>query len=258
MNYYLILPVGALAYFILILLMLELGRRIGTRQLREDPAGARTGVGAFEGAVFGLLGLLIAFTFSGAAERFGVRRELLVQEVNAIGTAWLRLDLVPAQRQPALRQLFRNYVDQRNAYYQALLNDDERQDAERRATALQNELWSQSAAAVSSMAQQDAGALLLKALNDVIDITTTRAVALRTHPPTVIYLMLGMLSIISAILIGHGTAGSAHRIWLHSIGYALVMTVSLYIIVDFEFPRVGLIRIDQLDQLLVEARKAMD
>jgi len=83
-------------YFGMILL-LELGRRLGRLRQRKDEEAARAGLGAVEGAVFALLGLLIAFTFSGAALRFDARRQLIVQEANAIGTAWLRLSLLPAK-----------------------------------------------------------------------------------------------------------------------------------------------------------------
>ena len=69
--------------------------------------------GAIEGAVFGLLGLGLAFTFSGAAERMLVRRALIGQEGNVVGTAWLRIDVLPAAAQPEIRALFRRYVDLR-------------------------------------------------------------------------------------------------------------------------------------------------
>ena len=82
--------------------------------------GARAGLGAVDGAVFALLGLMIAFTFSGAASRLEVRRQLIVQEANAIGTAYLRLDLLPPGAQPGLREDFRQYVDARLAVYSKL------------------------------------------------------------------------------------------------------------------------------------------
>src|SRR5512143_443438 len=93
--------------FVGMILLLELGRRLGRRRQGKHEEGARAGLGAVEGAVFALLGLLIAFTFSGAASRFDARRELIVREANAIGTAWLRLSLLPADAQPGLRVLFR-------------------------------------------------------------------------------------------------------------------------------------------------------
>jgi hypothetical protein len=73
----------ALGLLLGMLALLELGRRIGTRRLAQDAEGARAGIGAVEGAIFGLLGLLIAFTFSGAASRFDSRRQLVVEETNA-------------------------------------------------------------------------------------------------------------------------------------------------------------------------------
>src|SRR5215475_7969280 len=100
----------AVTLFVGMLLLLEVGRRIGLRRIAEEAEGARAGVTAVEGAVFGLLGLLIAFTFSGAASRFDTRRQLIVEETNAIGNAYLRLDLLPTDTQPALRDSFRRYL----------------------------------------------------------------------------------------------------------------------------------------------------
>ena len=106
--------------FLGMLILLETGRRIGIRHLAHDSEGARNGLAVVEGAVFSLLGLLIAFTFSGAASRFEGRRHLIVEEANNIGTAWLRIDVLPAPAQPALREMFRQYLDSRLGMYQKL------------------------------------------------------------------------------------------------------------------------------------------
>jgi hypothetical protein len=96
MDYSSVVLLTTLALFLGMLLLLETGRRLGVRRLASDPEGARAGTGTVEGAVFALLGLLVAFTFSGAASRFDQRRDLIVEETNDIGTAYLRLDLLPA------------------------------------------------------------------------------------------------------------------------------------------------------------------
>src|SRR6187455_2165271 len=85
------------ALFAAMLLCLEIGRRVGTARLARDPDGLTKGASAAEGAVFALLGLLLAFTFSGAASRFEDRRWFINDEANAIGTAYLRLDLLPEE-----------------------------------------------------------------------------------------------------------------------------------------------------------------
>ena len=100
--------------------LLEVGRRFGERRRAQDPEGTKAGAGAMEGAGFGLMGLLIAFTFSGARTRFDARRALAVEEANCIGTAWLRLDLLLASAQPPLREKFRQYVDARLALFRKL------------------------------------------------------------------------------------------------------------------------------------------
>src|SRR5512136_2423342 len=95
----------AVCWLVAMLLMIEMGRRAGLRRLAQDPAKGTAGLGAVEGAVFALFGLLIAFTFSGGASRFDSKRQLIAEEANDIGTAYLRLDLLPATAQPALRAL---------------------------------------------------------------------------------------------------------------------------------------------------------
>ncbi|WP_256675841.1 DUF4239 domain-containing protein [Pseudomonas sp. R5(2019)] len=251
-------PYYALAIFFVIVVSLELGRWLGKRQLAIDPEGARTGIGAIEGAVFGLLALLIAFTFSGAASRLDARRDLIVQETNAIGTAWLRLDLLPASEQPAIRQSFREYVDARLAYYRDLHDPVIAAQENNRALSAQLHIWKQIMAAIALLPNPAPGLSAAQAFNDVIDITTNRRVALNTHPPMVIYLMLLALTWVSALLIGFGMAGAARRNWLHSLGYALVMVSVLYVILDFEYPRRGIIRVDQFDLILEEQRDSME
>ena len=106
---------GAVLFVVLILCM-ELGRRMGRRRLARDP-DLLDGIGAVDGMVYALLGLLVAFTFSGAASRFDDRRALIVTEANDIGTAYLRIALLPTASQAPLRDAFHRYVDSRMASY---------------------------------------------------------------------------------------------------------------------------------------------
>jgi hypothetical protein len=247
----------AVLLFLGILFLLEAGRRIGLRRKANDAEGAQEGLGVVDGAVFGLLGLLIAFTFSGAAARFDTRRQLIVEETNAIGTAYLRLDLLPADAQPALRESFRRYVDTRLEVYRKVPDMAAVKTELAKATALQSEIWTQAVTVCQRAGAQSATMLLLPALNQMIDITTTRTMAAQIHPPMVIFGMLGGLALIGALLAGYGMAGSATRSWLHMLGFATVLAVAVYVILDIEFPRLGLIRVDAFDQALVELRQSM-
>ena len=247
-----------LGLFLGMLLFLDIGRRIGARRRTQDPEGAGAGVGAVDGAVFALLGLLVAFTFSGAASRFDARRHLIVEEANAIGTAYLRLDLLPAGAQPALRDLFRRYVDSRLEVYRKLPDLDAAKAELAQSAKLQADIWNQAVAAGRlEGAPPPATMLLLPALNQMIDITTTRTMAGQIHPPMVIFLMLFGLALASALLAGYGMAGGKSRDWLHMLAFAAVLALAIYVIIDIEYPRLGLIRVDAFDQVLVDIRASM-
>ena len=240
------------------LLFLEVGRRIGIRRRANDPEGVSAGVGTIDGAVFGLLGLLLAFTFSGAAARFDTRRQLIVEETNDIGTAYLRLDLLPVGAQSALRENFRQYVDARLETYRKLPDMAAATAALTRATKLQGDIWHQAVTACRAEdAAPSATMLLLPALNAMIDITTTRAMAAKTHPPEIVFMMLYGLALAGSLLAGYGMAGAKSRSWVHMLGFAATLAVSIYVILDLEFPRLGLIRVDSFDQALVELRESM-
>ena len=247
-----------LGLFVGTVLCLEIGRRIGTRRRAQDPEGAAAGTGPIDSAIFALLGLLIAFTFAGAAARFDTRRALIVEETNAIGTAYLRLDVLPASAQPPMRDLFRRYVDARLEIYRKLPDMQAAMAELNRANQLQGEIWSQAVAAGRMEgAPPTATMLLLPALNQMIDITTTRTMAGQTHPPVVIFIMLFGVALASALLAGYDMAGGKSRNWLHMVGFAAVLAVAVYVILDIEFPRLGFIRVDAFDQALVDLRQSM-
>src|SRR5688572_250288 len=131
----------ALAIFVALVVFLELGWRIGMRAAAKRGEGARSGVGVVDSVVYSLVGLLIGFTFSGAAGRFDKRRELMVTEVNAIHTAYKRIDLLPATTQPPLRDAFRQYVDALIASYGEEAGSREERGHRATVVAAQDEIW---------------------------------------------------------------------------------------------------------------------
>jgi hypothetical protein len=245
----------SVALFLAMVVFLEVGRRVGSVRRNTDGEENLRGITAVEGAVFGLLGLLIAFTFSGAASRFEDRRHLIGQETNAIGTAYLRLDLLPDPAQPPLRALFREYLDLRAHQYRAS-DGTERASQQQRAASLQARIWALATEACRPpSAPAYAPMLLLPALNEMIDITTTRAVATQNHPPAIVYVLLCGLGLIGALLAGYGMARSPRRRMLHVVAFASIISLTVYVILDLEFPRQGLIRIDDADQVLLDLRE---
>ena len=258
MAFELIAAVSAACLFAGMLLLSEVGRRIAAARRARDPEGLAKGGGAAEAGVFGLLGLLIAFTFSGAAARFEDRRHLISDEANAIGTAYLRVDLLPGETQPAIRDLFRKYADIRATVYRNAADPQATVRALSDGAALQGQIWAQARAACQRPdAPAQATMLLLPALNEMIDITTTRETATGTHPPPAIFGLLAALCLVGALLVGYGTTPDSHRGWFHPAIFAAVLSVTVYVIIDVEFPRLGLIRVDAADQVIVDVRQSM-
>jgi hypothetical protein len=258
MSFAWIASLSAVGLLFGILIFLEVGRRIGTARLVRDPDGLAKGAGTVEAAVFSLLGLLVAFTFYGAASRFEDRRHLITEEANAIGTAYLRIDLLPGDAQPEMRGLFRRYLDTRSETYRNAEDATATKAKLAEAVELQREIWAKAISACRRPeAPEHTAILLLAALNQMIDITTTRAVAIQNHPPLVIFLLLAFVSLIASLLTGYGMSGNKHRSWLHMLALAVMISLAVYVIIDLEFPRVGLIRVDAADQILIDLGKSM-
>lgn len=238
------------------LLLLEVGRRLGLKRLARE--GSSAGFGAVESAVFALFGLLLAFTFSGAVERFYGRLGLIADEANAIGTAYLRVDLLAADDQPEVRQLFRDYLDSRLTVYRKLPDLNAALAELKRSGELQNRMWTRTLAATRKPeAHPNTAVLLAPALNEMFDITTTRTMAARTHPPSIIFYLLFLLGLGCALLGGHAMAGVKTWSWLHAMSFAVFVGLAVYVILDIEYPRRGLIRVTAFDDVLVELRDSM-
>ena len=244
--------------FLGMLAMQHLGHGIAVRRIALDPENAKKGAGVIEGAVFGLLSLLIAFTFSGSVTRFDGRRHLVGEEAIRISTAWDRIGLLPAAAQPGLRDLFKRYLDARLDTYRNPDDVDATKAAWDHSLKLQEEIWEQGVSAGQAAPTTVPSMLFLPAVNQMIDITRTRLLATRMHPPPIVYAMLAVVALVGALLAGFHMAGSQARSWLHTFGFAAVLAATVYVILDMEYPRLGLIRVDAVDELLVDLRRSMD
>jgi len=225
MNHALYVALLSLALCLGMLLMIEAGRRVAIARLARDPNGAKTGFSTIEAAVLALLSLLLAFTVNGASSRFDMRRNLVIQETAAMNSAYIRLDVLPSHLQPAIKENFRRYVDTRIEVYRKVPDIDTASAEIAKAAHLQKAIWRQ---AVDGVQAEDAPAQLF------------------------------VLALASALLSGYGMAADSSRSWLHILCLSVIISVTVYVIMDLEFPRLGLIRMDDFDNALVEARKAIN
>jgi MFS family permease len=257
LNYNAIAFLLILGFFVGILLMLTIGQRLGRRSLEQQTDVVRSRLTGVETAIFGLMGLMIAFTFSGAAARYELRRQLTVEEANVIGTAYLRLDLLPAASQPALREKFRRYAGARLAVYRVLPDIGASAAQAAIAMMLQREIWTGVLSALKEAPPQ-ATVVLVPALNQMIDIATTRAITARSHTPILIFVILLILGLVCSLLAGYVLATTkTQHIRLHLAAFAVVVTLTIYVIFDLDYPRFGLIQLDFADQGLIDLLAGM-
>jgi hypothetical protein len=250
---------GLLFYAILNAAMIGVtivGFRIGRRIHQEEcPA---FGTGTLEAAVLGLFGLLVAFSFYGAADRFMARRALILKESQAISTAWSRLDLLPEPDRTDLRDRFRRYLDHKLAAYgdvadrPTFLHELAATDAEG------EDILKAAAAACRSESGRPYAVVVMPAVNEMVDISMARRFALWTHPPPAIFILLILLALASALLVSAVMSPAKKRSWIHLLTFCLVVSATIYVTVDLELPRLGLIRVDRADELLREVRRLMN
>ena len=251
------------AFFLSSMVLLNYGRQLGLRYLRQEGVESMPGLPTIEGAVFALIGLLLAFTISGALQRFDERRQLVVQEATALTTAYDRLDLFDPEA-PDLQTILKDYTKARIDLYRmprdfSLWERAEVWSPEQQAKILElkNRLWHATVAACPQSKYRPACSLALPALGSVFEVARLRAGAIEKHPPQVVYMMLFGLGLGGSLLAGFGMAAAPARSWIHMVIFAATLAITLYVVTDMEFPRLGLIRIDSFDHFLVEAYEQM-
>lgn len=193
------------------------------------------------GATLTLLGLLIGFSFSMAVNRYDQRKDYEEAEANAIGTEYVRADLLPAEDRPRVRELLKKYLDQRVLFYttrnrQALAKVDA-DTAE-----LQNELWS--ALRPQTMRDSQLMALTVSGMNDVLNSQGYTLAAWRNRIPVMAWGLMLAIAICCNLLIGYG----AHRRdWRILLILPVTVSITFFLICDIDSPRGGGIRIEPVN-----------
>ena len=218
-----------------------LGRR-ARRRREEQPDQLAT----IQGATLGLLALLLGFSFALAAGRFSDRVQLIVSEANAIGTAWLRSDLMPQGESAELHKILADYTDQRIIFYDA--EDKAGQAAAAaRSEVLQTRMW----ALVSSEAKAKPALanVLLPPFNDLIDLHASRLAAASRHMPAMLLLLLLSCSLVSVASVGYGCGVAGKRNVVLTTALTFLISGALWATIDMDHPRKGLIRVGQQPML---------
>lgn len=210
-------------------------------------------------AIFGLMSLFVTFTFSGAYDRFDERRNLLVAEYNTISTAYLMVDLLPTSMQPQIRNDFRQMLDQRLSLYQDVSDQTILQQRQHDFDQTLNRLWKHGLAAVDATPYPKylVAAQFITALSAMYDAHENRKMALKQHPPQVIYTLLLLMLFIGAFIAGYNQAAADANDWTLVPIYVMLSVAVYYITINLEHPLVGLMTLDDYLKELSLLRQSM-
>jgi hypothetical protein len=245
----------ALAVIGSLLATIELGYRLGGKLPPGLTDSAKSPVLAISGAILGLLALLLGFTFSMSLSRFDQRRQLVVQEANAIGTTYLRSGLLPEPDRSAVADLLRSYVDARLDFFNRRGDPAEFKRVIDRTEKLQGELWSHVATAVEKDSRPVTTGLFIQTLNEVIDLHAERVAAMENHVPESVLLLLLLVALLAAMLVGYGCGFANRRHLLSTSVLALLIGTVIVVIIDLDRPARGLIRVSQ--ESMIRLRESM-
>ncbi len=244
-----------LGLFLGLMLAAEGGFRLGGWRRNRIGDAAKSQTTTVQGAVLGLMGLLAGFSLAMAVGRFDARRQLVVEESNAIGTCYLRTSLLPEPYAEETAGQLRAYLDERIEYSVTIRDQTKAVAAQNEARRLLNGLW-RKAAEASEAAPTVMTALFVESLNEVIDVEAKRSQAMNSHVPLAVMVMLFVSAAFSALFIGYmyGDAGQ-RNLFATAVATALFSLV-IMIIIDLDHPRAGLVKLSQKG--LIELREGLD
>ena len=241
-----------LAILALVLAAIEGGYRLGSHRHRQAGRENEAPVGAMVGATLGLLAFMLAFTFGMAASRFDTRKQLVLDEANAIGTTYLRTAMLPEKRDE-VRDLLRSYADARLEAVQP----GRVAEAVLKSENIQNQLWSAATAVGLQHPDSIVVGLFVASLNEVIDLHTKRVnAALRNRIPGAIWMSLLTMALLSLAAMGYhaGLVGTIRSIAILVV--ALTFSAVIALIADLDRPSEGALIVSQ--QALIDVRQSMN
>ena len=240
--------------FVVSLILLWLSALIGAtfakkfRPLKEDE---REDFGVVEAAILTLLGLLIGFTFSMAISRYDQRKNYEEEEANAIGTEYLRADLLPAADAAKVHDLLKKYLEQRILFYE-VRDRAQLEQINATTTRLQTELWSSVREPVAAQPTPVA-AIVASGMNDVLNTQGYTQAAWWNRIPTAAWMLMAALAIGCNLLVGYGER-KTNRFLLMVL--PLAVSVSFFLVADIDSPRRGLISVQP--QNLISLSQSLD
>lgn len=193
-----------------------------------------------------LLALLLAFTFSAALQRYDDRSQAVVAEANAIGTTYLRAQLLPKGMHDEVQGLLRQYLDARIQEGRINTTDTaERESPLRQANLMATQLWGHAVRAAEKDGRPVTSGLFIQSLNELIDAYGTRDASLNRHVPEIVLFLMFATIVMTTATLGYASGSAGHRVTLAAFVLVMLIALVVFLIVDLDRPRRGIIQVSQ-------------
>jgi len=246
----------ALIVFLLLACMLiatELAYRNGLRKQMVANDAAKSQINTLQASMLGLLALLLSFAFSLALQRFDERNQSVVNEANAIGTTYLRTQLLPVSVREQTKTMLKRYIDLRVEEGQVSLADVEKRDALIKKTSqISDQLWALAMKSVELDKSAVTTGMFVQSLNDTIDAFGKRDAGLQRHVPETVVLLLLITIIMTAATIGYASGLTGQRAVFATLALQILISMAVFLTIDLDRPRRGFIQVSQLSMLSLQ------
>jgi hypothetical protein len=223
----------------------EIGFRYGVRYVARTRSEIHSHVATVEGALLGLLALLLGFAFAMAMTRFETRRQAVLEEVNDLGTTYLRAHLLPERRRGTCKRLLEEYVQSRIDFLRAGTDPIRSREAQDETRRLQVRLWAEAVAAAREDSNEVTTGYFIESLNNLIDDHTKRSIAMENHVPEVILHLLMLVATLTIAVTGYSSGLRGKRLKALRGILVFLIAATLIVIIDLDRPRRGLIRVSE-------------
>ncbi|MEP6616821.1 MAG: hypothetical protein ABJA57_09595 [Ginsengibacter sp.] len=247
----------SLLLFGFIILFHIAGYQVAVYQNQNNQGVNTNSIGPLEGALLGLFSLLMAFTFNKSASNYDLRKELLLQEANDIGTASLRADLYPDSIARYFRYEFKNYVLARIDYYKAGNNEIEIEAALKNAEIISSRMWDYATMLSQQSYFENSSRQMIPAMNIMMDSMNQREASRTSRVPESILWLLLLLANAGSFIVGY--AGNSKKInWTVISIYSIMTVMTIYLILDLDRPRSGIINTSSTHQYMDKLLQSLE
>lgn len=222
---------------------IEAGSRIGQRVQARVSESTRGHMTTVQASMLGILALLLGFTFAQSLDRFDARSAAVVDEANAIGTAYLRAQLAPPSVREPAQNLLRDYLALRIQEAAIALNDPREESLVVKAQKKHAALWQYAQQAAAEDSGPVTSGLFIQSINELIDSFGRREAEITRHVPELVMFLVMFTCVMLGAVVGFASGAEGHRPSPASYVFALLIVLLLFVIIDLDRPRRGFIEV---------------